>query len=440
MKNGNVTFMVVGLVLIASIAFAGGYFLALDGGSASEDVKILRETVARQKQAIETSGGRITLGGSRFIAPVSESNRPKNSGSSKSVRELLFQARAESSPITRLSAFAEALSDLDEDNLDEVLEAYESLPFGFEHMQEYRMLLYAWGQFDPTGAIGYCNKRASGMGAGFATTGVLEGWASRDPESARAWVESPENAGMSRLYNMGLVRGWASQDLQAASSYVEGLESGEDVGKLVATLSNEYYKQGFGQAAQWAEGLGDEKMKEAAFANLSKQVSRDEPEVIADWLKDHAGEAYAVKSFETLGKRWSETEPESAIDYFEELPEGKARTEGVEGVMENWAKKDPQAAGQWLNEKEVGPQMDPVLSTYARVVSNENGAAAMEWAVAISEPNLQDKTVRQVGQNWYRQDKEAVEAWLPQSELPPETQKAIQNPPKQNWWQKLTNR
>ena len=440
MKNGNVTVMAVGLVLIVSIAFAGGYFLALDSGSSSEDVKILRETVARQKKAIETSAGRVTQGGTRFTAPVPELNRPKNSGSGKSVRELLFQARAESSPITRLSAFAEALSDLNEDNLDEVLEAYESLPFGFEHMQEYRMLLYAWGQFDPTGAIGYCNERASGMGAGFAKTGVLEGWASRDPDSARAWVESPENAGMSKLYNMGLVRGWAGRDLQAASSYVEGLESGEDVGRLVATLSNEYYKQGFGQAAQWAEGLGDEKMKEAAFANLSKQVSRDEPEVIADWLKDHAGEAYAVKSFETLGKRWSETQPESAIDYFEELPEGKARAEGVEGVMENWAKKDPQAAGEWLNEKEAGPQMDPVLSTYARVVSNENGAAAMEWAVAISEPKLQDKTVRQVGQNWYRQDKEAVEAWLPQSELSAETQKAIQNPPKQNWWQKLTNR
>lgn len=440
MKNCNVTVIVVGLVLIASIAFAGGYFLASDGGSSSEDIKILRETVARQKKAIENSEGRVTQGGTRLTAPVPESNQFKKTSSSKSVRELLMQARAESSPITRLSAFAAALSDLNEDNLDEVLEAYESLPFGFEHMQEYRMLLYAWGQFDPTGAIGYCNERASGMGAGFAKTGVLEGWASRDPDSARAWVESPENAGMSKLYNMGLVRGWAGRDLQAASSYVEGLESGEDVGRLVATLSNEYYKQGFGQAAQWAEGLVDEKMKEAAFANLSKQVARDEPKVIADWLKDHAGEAYAVKSFETLGKRWSETQPESAIDYFEELPEGKARTEGVEGVMGNWAKKDPQAAGEWLNEKEVGPQMDPILSTYARVVSNENGAAAMEWAVAISEPKLQDKTVRQVGQNWYRQDKEAVEAWLPQSELSAETQKAIQNPPTQNWWQKLTNR
>ena len=444
MKNGNFTVMAISIALVASIAFAGGYFLGMDRDSSSDAVKTLRETVARQKDAIQAFEGKAQERNSwneRNWAVATAPEAGKNPTVSKqSVRDLLFQARAESNPIARLAAFSEALSDLNEDNLDEVLEAYESMPFGFEHMQEYRMLLYAWGQFDPTGAIVYCNKRASGMGAGFATTGVLEGWASRDPEGARAWVESPENAGMAKLYNMGLVRGWASRDLQAASSYVESLEPGDDVGKLVATLSNEHYKRGFGPATQWAESLADEKMKEAAFANLSRQVSRDNPETVAEWLQDHVDQPYAVKSFENLGKRWSETEPESAMGYFDELPEGKARNEGVEGIMENWAKKDPQAAGEWLNEREVGPELDPVLSTYARVVSNKDGAAAMNWAVAITEPKLQEKTVRQVGQNWYRQDKETVDAWLPESDLSPETQKAIQNPPKQNWWQKLTTR
>ena len=445
MKNGNVTVMAIGIALVASIAFAGGYFLGFDRDSSSDAVKTLTETVARQENTIKAyetkvSQARGTESNLRFKATGPEAIESGPPVSSRSIRELLFRARAESSPIARLAAFSEALSDLNEDNLDDVLEAYESMPFGFEHMQEYRMLLYAWGQFDPIGAIGYCNKRASGMGAGFATTGVLEGWASRDPESARAWVESPENAGMAKLYNIGLVKGWASRDLQAASSYVESLEPGDDVNKLVATLSNEHYKRGFGSAAEWAESLTDDKMKEAAFANLSRQVSRDNPETVAQWLQDHVDQPYAVKSFENLGKRWSETEPESAMGFFEELPEGKARSEGVEGIMENWAKKDPQAAGEWLNEKKAGPKLDPVLSTFARVVSNEDGAAAMNWAVAITEPKLQEKTVRQVGQNWYRQDKETVEAWLPQSDLSPETQKAIQNPPKQNWWQKLTTR
>lgn len=439
-------FSVTGLVfvLLVAIAFAGGYFLGIDGDSSLQNADSLRKIIAEQERKIVTlqneSSQLQRLASSGSVDEERDLAEKKRVPKVQSITQILSRARGESSPIARLAGFAKAMEDLNDENLGEVLEAYESMPFGFEHMQEYRMLLYAWGQFDPMGAIEYCNKRASGMGAGFATTGVLEGWASSDPVSASEWVQDPKNAGMSKLYNMGLVKGWASVDLQAASKYVESLESGEDVGKLVATLSNEHYKSGFGSAAKWAEGLTDNKMKEAAFANLSKQVSRDQPEVVADWLKNHSEEVYAVKSFETLGKRWSETEPEAAIDYFEKLPDGKARNEGVEGVMGNWAKEDPQAAGEWLNEKEVGTQMDPVLSTYARVVSNENGAAAMEWAIAITEPKLQERTVRQVGQNWYRQDKEAVEAWLPQSDLTPETQKAIQNPPTQNWWQKLTNR
>jgi hypothetical protein len=446
MKKDKSTGLVVVFIVSVLIAFSGGYYLALSQnsvGPSAGNSKTLLDKIADQREEIESFEQRATETSNRNDFSSNKENQEadlEQVAKSRSIRDILLQASAESSPIARLAGFAQAMENLDEENLGEVLDAYESLPFGFEHMQEYRMLLYAWGQFDPMGAIEYCNKRASGMGAGFATTGVLEGWASRDPTSAREWVKDPKNAGMSKLYNMGLVKGWASTDLQAASNYVESLEPGDDVGKLVATLSNEHYKRGFGSAAQWAEGLSDEKMKEAAFANLSKQVSRDQPEVVAEWLKDHSEEAYAVKSFETLGKRWSETEPKAAIDFFEDLPEGKARTEGVEGVMGNWAKEDPQAAGEWLNGKEVGPKMDPVLSTYARVVSSENGAAAMEWAIAITEPKLQDKTVRQVGQNWYRQDKETVEAWLPESELSPETQKAIQNPPKQNWWQKLTNR
>ena len=97
MKNGNVTVMAVCLVLIASIAFAGGYFLALDGGSSSEDVKILRETVARQKDAIQAFEGnaqKSNSGNERnwVVAGGSELSKPKTPASTQSIRDLLFQA------------------------------------------------------------------------------------------------------------------------------------------------------------------------------------------------------------------------------------------------------------------------------------------------------------------------------------------------------------
>jgi hypothetical protein len=154
---------------------------------------------------------------------------------------MLLSAQSETNPIKRSAAFARAFENLNRDNVGQALKAFESLPMGFENMQEYKMLLYSWSQFDPLAAIDYCKSRASGIGAGFATSGVLEGWATRDPDSARAWVEDPENAGMAKLYNFGLVKGWATRDLEGATSYVMNLNGGEEVAKLVGILTDQLH-------------------------------------------------------------------------------------------------------------------------------------------------------------------------------------------------------
>ena len=58
-------------------------------------------------------------------------------------------------------------------------------------------------------------------------------------------------------------------------------------------------------------------------------------------------------------------------------------------------------------------------------------------AISISDPKLQQATIKKVGQEWYKQDKESVEAWLPNSGLEETQQKSIRNPPKKSWWQSM---
>ena len=361
-----------------------------------------------------------------------------NAKSVASVREILSRAQLESNPILRNASFAQALGRLNAENLQEVLETFESMPLGFEHMHEYRMLLYAWGQFDPIAAIDYCKMRASGIGAGFATLGVLEGWASRDPQSARTWVEHPENEGMAKLYNFGLVRGWASRDLEAAGKYVQELGDDEDLTKISGILINQHKKGGgFAQASTWTEGLSNGKLKEGAFNGMSREFARDQPRKLASWLETHANNKYASNAFEYLGKKWSETDPRSSIEYFSNLPVGKSQELGIKGSISIWAKQDPTAAGEWLNQRESGPELDSALVEYATIVSRRDGAAAMEWAISITNDKLQQNAIRAVGQEWYRQDKESVEKWLPESGLSEEMQKKITKPPKKNWWQTL---
>ena len=434
---------VVFLSLIGAALFLFGYYMGLPKSSLDK-----KETASKtffNKQVEETQSKKSNSTPKSFerdrdvqLIESQEEENDKSLVSQKSLEEMLLSAQSETNPIKRSAAFARALETLNPDNISQALKAFESLPMGFENMQEYKMLLYTWSQFDPLAAIDYCKSRASGISAGFATSGVLEGWASRDPESARAWVENPENAGMAKLYNFGLVKGWANRDLEGATAYVMNLKGGEEVAKLVGILTDQHNREGgFIQASSWANELPNPDLKEGAFMNLSRSYARDRPKEVAEWLEVHVNKKYSAKAFENLGKKWSETDPESSIDYFSNLPEGKSQEVGIKSSISNWAKQDPLAAGEWLNARESGPKLDSALSAYASTVSLKDAGAAMEWAISISDPKLQKSTIKKVGQEWYRQDKDSVEAWLPQSGLPESEQKSIRNPPKKSWWQSM---
>ncbi len=337
-------------------------------------------------------------------------------------------------PITRSAVFANLLANLNQENVESVLKVYENLPMGFENMHEYRLLLFAWGKFDAPAAIEYANDRATGMRGRFVATGALEGWASHDPKAAIQWIKEQDDQRAASIYNFGVVRGWASHDVAEAADYVTTLEDGWEKGRMVGMLTSQFLKEGFPTARQWVENLEDETFKASAFRNLSRQQAREKPTEVAAWLQDHAGQEYSEGSFDELGENWGRRDPSAAIEYFEELPEGEGRRRGMLEVVEAWSRQDSEAVGNWLNEKgeaeQTLPELDEAIGEYARQVSRENAADAMQWAASIQDEELKERTVTRVGQNWMRQDEEAVKAWLPASGLTEEVQKVIVTPPR----------
>ena len=286
------------LLLVGAALFLFGYYLGLPKSSIDNNEIASEELPPKPSVEPQSKNIKPSTKSSDRDRDVQENEEDveeevKNLASPKSIEQMLLSAQSETNPIKRSAAYARALENLNRDNIGQALKAFESLPMGFENMQEYKMLLYSWSQFDPLAAIDYCKTRASGIGAGFAASGVLEGWANRDPESARAWVEDPENAGMAKLYNFGLVKGWANRDLEGATAYVMNLKGGDEVSKLVGILADRHNREGgFGQASSWAEELPDPKLKEGAFMNLSRSFARDRPEEVAEWLETHANEKY----------------------------------------------------------------------------------------------------------------------------------------------------
>ena len=231
MNTNSKRIPLVWLMTLGMVLFTGGYYLGLM--ESRKELVTLAECISSYKNKKPKSVlGKISVRDKRnknqsmFRSTPLDPNDIKAQNKVRGIREILLEFQNETDPVYKFSKLGEAMKVLTRDNLAETLGVFESIPFGFDSAQEYGMLLYAWSQFDPYGAIDYCKSRSSGIGSGFAVSGVLEGWTARDPVRAKAWVENPENAGMAKLYNFGLIKGWASQDLKGASEYVMNLEGG----------------------------------------------------------------------------------------------------------------------------------------------------------------------------------------------------------------------
>ena len=342
----------------------------------------------------------------------------------------LSNALQEANLMKRLSGLANALSELDEDNLGEVLEAFEKLPLSFETAQEYRLLMYAWGQFDAPAAIEFMRSRAGGGPAvWFGGASAMSGWAANDPQAAIQWVNEQSDERMKGAFNMGIVSGWVAKDVNSAAEYVTSMERSRETGRMLGMVSVEMLKQGRSTATNWAEGLEDEGIREDAFESLSRVMARDDIEGTATWLQDHVNQKYSDDAFDELAEEWSRKDPQAAADFFMQLPEGSSQREGVHESVETWARKDAEAVGEWINTQDDGRGKDVAVASYADELVRDNPESAIQWASTIQDEELKTKSLVEVGQRWMRQDAEAAKAWLPESGLPEEAAQKVANPP-----------
>ncbi len=342
----------------------------------------------------------------------------------------LSDALDEANLMKRLSGLANALSELTEDNIEEVLEAFEKLPLSFETAQEYRLLMYAWGQFDAPAAIEFMRSKAGGGPAvWFGGASAMSGWAANDPQAAIDWVNEQDDQRMKGAFNMGIVSGWVAKDVQSAAKYVANLDRSRETGRMLGMVSVELLKQGRTTATNWAEGLEDEGIREDAFKSLSRVMARDDVEGTADWLQDHVNQKYSDESFDELAEEWSRKDPQAALEFFMQLPEGSSQREGVVESVETWTRKDADSAAEWINTQEGGPGKDLAVYSYAKEVVRDNPESAVEWASTIEGDELRTKSLVEVGQRWMRDDADAAKAWLPDSGLPAEAVEKISNPP-----------
>lgn len=247
----------------------------------------------------------------------------------------------------------------------------------------------------------------------------LAGWAGANPQAALAWFEGVDLAtdekfgpivqgdekriaGVRTTLMIGLVYGLSDHDPYAAADYVirEGAEMGGKADWMMGMITDKLLKaDGPAGASAWAANLPEGKQRAGALSKVASSFAREDPKSAVAWLAS--------------------------------MPATEDKSQGLRNTFSTWAEKDFVAAGEYLGDMGASQERDWAVSGYAPRLVREDFGAAVDWANAIGDRGLQERTLVQVGQQYYhRVDKKAAAAWLPDSGLSEKAQQMVIRPKK----------
>ena len=133
------------LLLVGAALFLFGYYLGLPKSSIDNNEIASEELPSKPSVELQSKNNKPSTKSSdrdRNVQVNEEDGEEevKKLASPQSLEQMLLAAQSETNPIKRSAAYARALENLNRDNIGQALKAFESLPMGFENMQEYKML------------------------------------------------------------------------------------------------------------------------------------------------------------------------------------------------------------------------------------------------------------------------------------------------------------
>lgn len=154
------------------------------------------------------------------------------------------------------------------------------------------------------------------------------------------------------------------------------------LGRAGSSMGDSASSEGFEAASQWV-----------ASAKLT-------PEELASFANGLLNNGDAARSGET--GQWVEWLGAN-------LPADKADNK-IQEMVRDWTQKDYQAAGQWLTNAPDGPAKNSAICSYAETIASYEPEVASQWAMTLPPGKDRDSTLRDIYENWPKEDPAAKEA------------------------------
>ena len=113
-----------------------------------------------------------------------------------------------------------------------------------------------------------------------------------------------------------------------------------------------------------------------------------------------------------LAKAWARVDPSAAMDWLTSLPPDLQTKEQFSGAIEWWLRFDQVGAAGWLAQATPSPLLDIPFERYIDRVRKTNPSEAMNWAMAITDPQNRQRVMKKVASVWSKNDPAGFEQFL----------------------------
>ncbi len=383
------------------------------GGFMAGRVTSPQSATGSSSSASDSAGGsgRSSNGNSSSANSSAGRDRPeRGGGSAESRAERLAKLEsivAGEDPFTRNRAIMELIDQLGPDDFANALTRFQELGFTKSRLGEYSLLLSAWAQVDPVGALEYSAKSASGK---FARETVLTAWATNDPDAAIRWAEQAHTGKDANPYLPGIIRGLAGTDPARATALLASLPGSTERGDGLDFMLPHLLQQGPDATRAWIASIQDESLKDGAMIRSARQLAEKDPAATVDWLLETPGEGTQRRIDDTFGV-WAARDKEAAMAKFNELPAGEVRTDALRGMVSSVAETDPAGALEMMN-RYPDDLDDKSISDYVKDASKTDPSLALAQVSRIEDEKERDNVQGKTLGRWMESDPEAAQQWL----------------------------
>ena len=227
----------------------------------------------------------------------------------------------------------------------------------FSYINE--LVLTAWAQKDPLGALMYLKKNQKGRSweTRWTRGTVIKAWAAYDPSFAEDWVI---NSGDDFL-KVELVRGIlsSSKDLGNVTRLANtlGNSSWETQSSVLEELAGALRTGDLSEAMSWIDQIGSSGLRKRAIESVVYPLANENPQKGLAWIETISNVQDRIDATATFTYSWVEEDPMATMAYVRQLPREMQLSIAFKLTARS-SYKAPEESAEWLSSLGSDPRAE----------------------------------------------------------------------------------